>query len=129
MVVEDRALALAERLTADGQVGLAARLRETVPETFGNCDEHVPMLRAALTRVRELPEYDDDCRRILDAIDDLPRHIGRGGRVWLWQRPGGTYSCLWDADDWLEQGPEDATLEVVTEWAARRSDDVRFPEP
>jgi len=37
MVVEDRALALAERLDQeDGQ--LAARLRETVPESFGLCD-------------------------------------------------------------------------------------------
>jgi hypothetical protein len=130
MVVEDRALALAERLLLNGQLGLGCRLRETVPETFGNCDEHVPLLRSALVSVELLPDYAADSRKVLNALDDLPAHIGRRGRVWISPDIDGTYSSYWEEeDDWLEQGPEQCSREAVTLWAELRSDDVRFPEP
>ncbi len=126
-VVEDRALALAERLLEDGNLALGSRLRETVPETFGNCDEHVPMLRAALLAVEELPAFASESTKIINALNDLPGHLGRRGRVWIGCDLDGSYSSYWEEDDWLEQGPEDATREIVVGWAALRSDDVRFP--
>lgn len=64
----DRALALAERLLGDGNLALGSRLRETVPETFSTCDEHVPLLRAALVSVGQLPDFATDSRKIINAL-------------------------------------------------------------
>lgn len=126
MVVEDRALALAEALDADGRTYAAARLRGAVPETFGLCDEHVPLLRDALTAIAEgAPPHADHARRVLAVLDDLPSHIGRRGRVWVRADGDGTYSAFWDDADWLEQGPTDVLLADALAWAAKRSDDVR----
>lgn len=127
MVVEDRALALANELAAQGHAGLAARVRGAVPETFGLCDEHVPVLRDALVAVTEVaPSHAAGATRVLAALDDLPAHIGRRGRVWVRMNRDGTYGAVWDDDDdWLEQGPLDVPLAVAVAWAAARSDDVR----
>lgn len=126
MVVEDRALALADSLAMQGHAALAARLRGAVPETFGLCDEHVPLLRDALLAVVDgAPAYADVAGRVLTALDDLPAHIGRRGRVWVGANRDGTYSAFWDDADWLEQGPTDVPLAVALDWAAKRSDDVR----
>lgn len=126
MVVEDRALTLANDLAAQGQVGLAARVRGAVPETFGLCDEHVPLLRDALVAVvGRAPAHALDATRVLAALDDLPAHIGRRGRVWVEANRDGTYSAFWDDTDWLEQGPVAVSLADALAWAARRSDDVR----
>jgi hypothetical protein len=119
MVVEDRALALADDLAMQGHAGLAARVRGAVPETFGLCDEHVPLLRDALTAVVEgAPTYADHVRRVLAVLDDLPSHIGRRGRVWVAANGDGTYSAFWDDADWLEQGPMDVPLADALAWAA-----------
>jgi hypothetical protein len=126
MVVEDRALTLADDLATQGQVGLAARLRGTVPDSLGQGDEHVPLLREALEAVAQsAPAHKDAADRVLAALDDLPRFIGRRGRVFLGARMDGTFSAYWEEDDWLEQGPTKAPLEVALAWAERRSDDVR----
>lgn len=126
MVVEDRALALADVLAQAGAAGLAARLRGTVPETFGLCDEHVPLLHAALSAViTAAPAHKYSAARVLAALDDLPAHIGRRGQVWIAANREGTYSAFWDDADWLEQGPQEVPLGDALAWAARRSDDVR----
>ena len=61
---------------------------------------------------------------MLAALDDLPAFVGRRGRVWL-SAQGNAWSAYWDEQDWLEQGPEDATEAEVRAWAAVRSDDLR----
>jgi hypothetical protein len=127
MLIEDRALALANRLADDGEPLRAAVLRESVPETFGNCDEHVPCIRAALTDLSSREEYADDCQKVLAAMDDLPTFLGRRGRVWVAREATTGYTAFWDEDDWLEQGPVEAPPEEVLFWAMRRSDDVRGP--
>lgn len=126
MVVEDRALALADDLAVRGHAALAARVHGVVPETFGLGDEHVPLLRDALTAVIErVLVHADDARRVLAALADLPAHIGRRGRVWVGANMDGTYSAFWDDAEWLEQGPMDVPLADALAWAARRSEDVR----
>lgn len=126
MVVEDRALALADQLDALGLTGLAARVRGAVPETFGLCDGHVPLLREALHAVADAtPVHAPAAARVLAALDDLPAFIGRRGRVWIARHRDGTFSAYWDEDDWLEEGPRAASLDVALAWAAARSDDVR----
>jgi hypothetical protein len=126
--VEDRVLSLADVLEADSPV-LAARLREAVPETFALCDAHVPVLRQFLDDVAGSgSRHSATAVRILAALDDLPSHIGRRGRVWIGHGEGDTYSALWDDDeDWLEDGPEFASLTAVLAWAWRRTDDIRMP--
>lgn len=124
--MEDRAVALADDLAAQGFVGLAARVRGAVPETFGLCDEHVPLLREALTAVVETaPAHAPAATHVLAALDDLPAHIGRRGRVWVGSNGNGTYQACWDDADWLEQGPQNVALAEALAWAASRSDDVR----
>jgi hypothetical protein len=126
MVVEDRALALADDLAAQGQVGLAARLRGTVPESYEQCGEHVPLLREALEAVvLSASEHRDAADRVLAALDDLPAFIGRRGRVFVGVRMDGTYNAYWEEDDWLEEGPTEAPLEVALAWARERCDDIR----
>jgi len=131
MVIEDRALALAEELDGQGQGGLAARLREAIPAGFGLGDEHVGFLRDVLVAVtdRTSPPQSSAAAKILAALDDLPAHIGRRGRVWVSEdSEGGTFSAYWDEDDWLEEGPQGVAKSEALLWAARRSDDVRLIE-
>jgi hypothetical protein len=85
------------------------------------------MLRSALTAVGQLPEYAADSGEILDALDDLPSYVGRRGRVRIGRDLEDSYSWYWEEDDWLELGPERASMAAVTQWAALRSDDVRLP--
>jgi hypothetical protein len=126
MVVEERALAIAEALQAEGHQYAAARLREAIPASLNLCDEHVPLLREALAlAVTEAPQHAAAAKRVLAALDDLPAHIGRRGRVWVGSNGDGTYSVYWDDEHWLEQGPRDVSLSVALEWAAVRTDDVR----
>lgn len=125
-MVEDRALSLAEKLDAAGHSLRAAQLREVVPEGFGNCDEHVEGLRRALTAIFGLSDFEEESRRILAALDDLPAVIGRRGRVWVSKdMHADEYSAYWDEDDWLEDGPQGVPLATALAWAERRSDDVR----
>ena len=121
-------LSLADAVEAESPV-LAAALREVVPESFGLCDEHVPLLRQELQRVAvSAPGHGAAVRRILAALDDLPGHIGRRGRVWVARDGvGDSYGAHWDDEDWLEQGPERAPLHVVLSWARRRSDEIMAP--
>lgn len=126
LVVEDRVLDLADDLHGQGQVALAARLRGTVPDFFGSCDEHVPLLREALHAVVVTSSGRKDAAlRVLSALDDLPAAIGRRGRVWVGTSGEGAYSAYWEDEDWLEQGPEDVPLSDALAWASARSDDVR----
>jgi hypothetical protein len=129
LAVEDRALALADALESQ-HLMLAAHIREVVPETFGLCDEHLPLLRQALGLVSsQAPDHAAHSRQILEALDDLPRFIGRRGRVWIGRDRFGKCSAYWDDDeDWLEDGPTDVDLQTVLAWARRRSDDVRLPD-
>ncbi|MGN6612475.1 MAG: hypothetical protein ACTHLJ_11925 [Angustibacter sp.] len=128
VVVEDRVLALADAVDADDPM-LAARLRECVPDGFGNCDEHVPLMREVLVRVAvQLPAHERAVDRLLGALDDLPSVIGRRGRVWVGQDPldSELFSAYWDDEaGWLEERPEPGALTDVLAWAERRSDDVR----
>lgn len=125
MVVENRALALADDLADQGRVGLSARLRGTVPDTLGQCDEHVPLLREALETVaRFAPEHKAAAERVLAALNDLPTFIGRRGRVFVGVRMDGTWSAYWEEDDWLEEGPKNVPLDVALAWAGQRSDEV-----
>jgi hypothetical protein len=126
MVVEDRALDVADALVAAGHAGLAARLRETVPASFGRCDEHVPLLREVLAAVvGNVPAHAASAQKVLAALDDLPSSIGRRGQVWVGRNVDDSYSAYWADDDWLEQGPTDVPLDVVLAWAERRSSDIR----
>ena len=128
MVVEDRALALSDALDANGRTYLAARLRGAVPQTFGLCDEHVPLLRDALVAVvAEVSEYAASAAKVLAALDDLPAAVGRRGRVMVGRDRAGAYSAHWTDADWLEEGPEGVTLDAVLAWAEPRSSDVRLP--
>ncbi|WP_157371596.1 hypothetical protein [Angustibacter sp. Root456] len=128
VAVEDRARSLAEVL-APIDPGLAARLRECIPDGDGSCDEHLASLRAV---VQQVATSRADCsaaaQRLLDAIDDLPAVIGRRGRVWVAEdldQPG-RFSAYWEGDPgWLEQGPENVPLDEVLAWARRRTDDLR----
>jgi len=129
VAVEDRALSLADAIASESPV-LAARLRETVPETYGRCDEHLPVLREALSSVAtSLPEHGVDVGRILAALDDLPAHIGRRGHVWIGRDGVGDHTAYWgDDEDWLEGAPDGVSLDVALAWARRRTDDVRFSD-
>jgi hypothetical protein len=128
IVVEDRALSLADAIERESPVW-AARLREVVPETFGLCDEHVPALRQVLDDVaRSASRHSGAAVRILAALDDLPAHIGRRGRVWIGEDGSReTYRAHWTDEDWLEEGPEGASLDAVLAWARRRTDDIWMP--
>ncbi|MDX6255370.1 MAG: hypothetical protein QOJ11_1704 [Frankiales bacterium] len=124
MVVEDRALAVAEALDAGGRGLQAARLREVVPESFGLCDEHVPLLRDRLREtVVVAPELAPLAKRILSALDDLPSFIGVRGTVWTTWASGG-YDAYWEEEDWLEGAPSGLDLDGVLAWANRRADRV-----
>ncbi len=127
MVVEDRALALADELREQGHEGLAARLRGTVPETFGLGDEHVPLLREALaTVIQKVPSQAEAAQKVLDALDDLPAFIGVRGRAYVSRdHEDGTYRAAWEDDDWLESGPARMALDDALAWAQRRSPDVQ----
>jgi hypothetical protein len=126
-VVEDRVLSLADAIASTSPV-LAARLREAVPETYGLCDEHLPLLREALSRVAtSFPGHGVDVGRILAALDDLPAHIGRRGHVWIGREGARGYTAHWgDDEDWLEGGPDEVPLDAALAWARRRTDDIRF---
>lgn len=127
LVVEDRALALADELHEHGHQGLAARLRGTVPEHFGFMDEHVPLPREALGAVlRDVPTQGPIAQKVVDVLDDLPAFIGVRGRAYVSRdHEDGTYRAIWEDDDWLESGPARMTLEAALAWAERRSDDVQ----
>lgn len=117
---------MADDLAAAGQAGLAARIRGSVPETFGLCDEHVPLLREALHAVVATGSpHSDGASKALAALNDLPAHIGRRGQVWVGRSRRGAYSAHWTDDEWLEQGPLDVPLAEALTWAEARSDDVR----
>ena len=109
---------------------LAARLREAVPDGLGGCDGHLPLLRDTLDAVkRRSQEGAEAAQKILDALDNLPAHIGKRGRVWITQdRTSATYSAFWDEDDWLEGGPDGVSREAALAWAGERSDDIRLTE-
>jgi hypothetical protein len=129
VVIEERARALAEALQSS-EPGLAARLRECVPESDGTGDEHLALLRAVVQQVAAAhTPTAAAAQRLLDAIDDLPSVIGRRGRVWVAEdgEQAGRYWAFWDEESgWLEQGPQTGTLDEVMSWAGRRTDDVRW---
>jgi len=126
VVVEDRVLSLADAVASESLV-LAARLRGAVPEDYGLCDEHLPVLREALRRIAtSLPGHGTDVGRILAALDDLPAHIGRRGRVWIGDDGAGAYSAHWEDEDWLEGSPDGISFDAALTWARRRTDDVRM---
>ncbi|MDQ1682176.1 MAG: hypothetical protein QOH99_717 [Frankiaceae bacterium] len=127
IVIEDRALSLADELLAAGHALLAARLRETVPDHVGT-DEHLGMLTQQLqgvtTQTGVPASLAAGARRILIALEDLPATIGRRGRVWIaWSEDA--YFGHWEAgEQWLEEMPAAADLETVLRWARRRADEI-----
>jgi hypothetical protein len=124
MAVEDRALAVAEALDASGRDLQAAQLREVVPEGFGLCDEHVPLLKDRLRETAGVaPALAPLVTRILAALDDLPAFIGVRGSVWAtWTAEG--YEAYWEEEDWLEGAPVGLDLDDVLAWANRRADRI-----
>ena len=126
LVVEDRALSLADALESAGHALLAASLREVVPETYGLADEHLPMLKDRLREVsRTGPEFAAAAHRILAALEDLPAFIGVRGTVWArWESDG--FAAHWEEEDWLEAAPSGPALglDAVLAWANRRADRI-----
>jgi hypothetical protein len=124
MVVEDRALAVAEALDATGCDLHCALLREVVPDSLGFGDDHVPMLKDRLRQAeRVAPALAPMVQRILAALDDLPAFIGVRGTVWAtWTAEG--YDAHWAEEDWLEGAPGGLDLDDVLVWANRRADRI-----
>jgi hypothetical protein len=131
VVVEDRVLSLADALEGEAPL-MAVRLREAVPRTYGLCDEHLPVLRAALAdTATRWPATAEPAGRILAALDDLPAHIGRRGVVWIGRSMDDEgdesgYSAHWTDEDWLEGSPEHLDPDEVLSWARARTEDVRW---
>jgi hypothetical protein len=129
LVVEDRAAQLADDLKPL-QPGLASHLADAASGSQGMCDAHVPMLKEALERVEHVaPDLAPHARKILTALNDLPAAIGRRGCVWIGRdSKTGLHSAHWEqGNQWLELGPENASLDQALAWAHRRTDDVRGP--
>lgn len=138
--LETPAILLARRLRELGLTRQASQLCEVVPDDVSG-DEHLELLRQRLTSltsdVEVPPDVQVDAALLVRVAGDLPQAIGRCGTVYAaWisshrHREGeaGDYTCYWDqlpdgTAAFLEQGPHDADLTVVCQWASSRSDRI-----